>query len=68
MCSDIGVQVIAEGIETAGERDFLRDAGIRLMQGYLFARPEFQGIAKVDPGAWEPGSTEPLNSPESTSG
>ncbi len=68
MCNDLGVQVIAEGIETAGEREFLRDAGIRLMQGYLFARPVFQGVGKVDPGAWGAGSTEPVNSPESTSG
>ena len=31
--------VIAEGIETLGERDFVADCGIRLMQGYLFAKP-----------------------------
>ena len=32
-------RLIAEGIETLGERDFVADCGIRLMQGYLFARP-----------------------------
>ncbi len=31
MCHDLGVRVIAEGIETVNERDFLHDAGIRLM-------------------------------------
>ena len=52
ICRDLGVQVIAEGIETAAERDFLADAGIRLMQGYLFSRPVFQGVGVVDPAAW----------------
>lgn len=51
-CRDMGVTVIAEGIETVGERDFLYDAGIRLMQGYLFARPAFQAAGTVDEAAW----------------
>ncbi len=52
ICADLGVQVIAEGVETAAERDFLSDAGICLMQGYLFARPVFQGVARVEAAAW----------------
>lgn len=48
LCEDLGIQVVAEGIETAGERDFLHDAGIRLMQGYLFAKPAFRARADVD--------------------
>lgn len=52
ICLDMGVKVIAEGIETAAERDFLMDAGIHLMQGYLFSRPAFRGIGKIDPLAW----------------
>ena len=52
VCDDLGVQVIAEGIETSGERDFLLDAGVRLMQGYFFCRPVFQGVGKVDASAW----------------
>lgn len=52
ICRDMGVKVIAEGVETAAERDFLSDAGIRLMQGYLFSRPVFQGVGKIDPLAW----------------
>jgi EAL domain-containing protein (putative c-di-GMP-specific phosphodiesterase class I) len=50
----MGIQVVVEGIETAGERDCLADAGIRLMQGYLFARPSFQGLSAVEPAAWGP--------------
>ena len=34
ICEQLGVTVIAEGIESAGERDFLSDCGIFLMQGY----------------------------------
>jgi EAL domain-containing protein (putative c-di-GMP-specific phosphodiesterase class I) len=48
LCQDLGIQVVAEGIETVGERDFLSDAGIYLMQGYLFAKPAFRAIAAVD--------------------
>jgi EAL domain-containing protein (putative c-di-GMP-specific phosphodiesterase class I) len=39
LCSDLGIFVVAEGVETAGERDALIDLGIDLLQGYLFARP-----------------------------
>jgi EAL domain-containing protein (putative c-di-GMP-specific phosphodiesterase class I) len=52
ICADTGVQVIAEGIETAGERDFLCDAGIRLMQGYLFGKPSFKGTTAVSESSW----------------
>ena len=48
MCEEMHIQVIAEGVETTGERDALRDAGIYLMQGYLFARPAFQAAAAVE--------------------
>ncbi|WP_277372508.1 EAL domain-containing protein [Pseudomonas sp. AA-38] len=36
----LGIRIIAEGIESAGERDALLDLGIRYMQGFLFARPQ----------------------------
>lgn len=52
LCRDLGIQVVAEGIETVGERDFLHDAGIRLMQGYLFAKPAFRAMAAIDPAAY----------------
>ncbi len=39
LCGDLGMQVVAEGIETAGERDALADLGCDLMQGFLFAHP-----------------------------
>ena len=39
MASDLGVEVVAEGVETAAQRDFLHQRGCRLMQGYLFSQP-----------------------------
>lgn len=42
MAGDKGCRVIAEGIETVGQRDALRDLGVELGQGYLFARPARQ--------------------------
>lgn len=52
ICRDLDIQVIAEGIETPGERDFLADSGIALMQGYLFARPLFKGLPAIAEAAW----------------
>jgi EAL domain-containing protein (putative c-di-GMP-specific phosphodiesterase class I) len=52
LCRELGIEVIAEGIETPAERDFLADVGVRLMQGYLFARPTFQALAPVNAAAW----------------
>ncbi len=40
LCGDLGVQVVAEGVETDEERDCLTDLGGNLYQGYLFARPD----------------------------
>lgn len=40
LCDDLGIQVVAEGIETPSERDMLVGMGCDLLQGYLFARPQ----------------------------
>ena len=47
MCRTLGVEVIAEGVETTEELRVLHDLGIRYFQGYLFARPAFQALASV---------------------
>lgn len=39
LCKDLGIFVVAEGVETPAERDALVRLGIDLLQGYLFARP-----------------------------
>ena len=39
MGSLFDVPVIAEGVETAGQLDFLRERGCAEVQGYYFSRP-----------------------------
>lgn len=52
VCRELDVQVIAEGVETPAERDFFLGEGVTLMQGYLFARPEFRAITSAASMAW----------------
>lgn len=49
---ELGIRVLAEGIETRAERDFLAGCGISLMQGYWFCQPVFQGLAHIPDTAW----------------
>jgi diguanylate cyclase (GGDEF)-like protein/PAS domain S-box-containing protein len=45
--SQLGFDVLAEGVETEAQRDFLIAKGCRLIQGFLFARPmEAEDFAK----------------------
>jgi len=46
-CLDLGVDVIAEGVEKAEEYAWLRGEGISLFQGWLFGEPMFERL----PGA-----------------
>jgi EAL domain-containing protein (putative c-di-GMP-specific phosphodiesterase class I) len=39
LCKDMGITVVAEGIEVAEERDVIIDLGCDLLQGYLLAKP-----------------------------
>ncbi|MCW2778004.1 MAG: diguanylate cyclase/phosphodiesterase [Frankiales bacterium] len=39
LAAALGLQVVAEGIETAEQASVLRRLGVRAAQGYLFARP-----------------------------
>jgi diguanylate cyclase (GGDEF)-like protein len=39
MARELGLRVIAEGVETEGERDLVAELGCDAMQGYLFAPP-----------------------------
>jgi EAL domain-containing protein (putative c-di-GMP-specific phosphodiesterase class I) len=52
LCEDLGAEVVAEGIETPTEHRALREAGIQLAQGYLFARPAFP-LPEIEPAAFK---------------
>lgn len=52
LCTRLNITPLAEGVETAGERDFLASAGIDLMQGFFFARPAFMALASIDSASW----------------
>lgn len=39
LCADLGLMVVAEGIETESERDTLVALGCHLLQGFRFGRP-----------------------------
>jgi EAL domain-containing protein (putative c-di-GMP-specific phosphodiesterase class I) len=53
MCATLGTILIAEGIETKAERDYLAGLGIELMQGYLFCKPAFKALGTITPSAWD---------------
>jgi EAL domain-containing protein (putative c-di-GMP-specific phosphodiesterase class I) len=39
LCEDLSIQVVAEGIETAAERDAVASLGVHLFQGYFIGKP-----------------------------
>ena len=45
---DLHIAPLAEGIETVAEKNWLQHAGVNLMQGYLFAKPGFESLPKVE--------------------
>ena len=52
VCRDLGVQLIAEGIESYDEFHWLCGEGVELFQGFLFAHPVFEKLPLATfPGA-----------------
>lgn len=50
-CDDLGIEVIAEGIETAPEFQWFKRVGVRLFQGYYFGRPALGAL--LQPLCWD---------------
>lgn len=44
---DLGIELIAEGVETKGEADTLNKLGIYYIQGYYFAKPGFKSLPAI---------------------
>ncbi|MBV5338891.1 MAG: EAL domain-containing protein [Deltaproteobacteria bacterium] len=43
-----GIKVLAEGVETRDELDFVKQNGAQLAQGYLFAKPSAEPVRRVE--------------------
>jgi diguanylate cyclase (GGDEF)-like protein len=56
LAQTLGLEVVAEGIETAAQRDFLAAAGCHYFQGNFFSRP--RPLASFEEYAFGPNPTE----------
>ena len=48
VCKDLGIKIIAEGVETVEELEVLQSFGVELFQGFYFAKPKFQNLATIN--------------------
>jgi EAL domain-containing protein (putative c-di-GMP-specific phosphodiesterase class I) len=47
LCKELSIQLVGECVETVEEYETLVQCGITLMQGYLFAKPMFEGLPEI---------------------
>lgn len=50
--AEVGIKVVAEGVERLEEVEALRAIGVRFMQGYYFSKPVFEGVARLSDVGW----------------
>jgi diguanylate cyclase (GGDEF)-like protein len=62
----LGMQVTAEGVETADQQLFLRAAGVHSMQGFRFGRPV--SAEEITARLKSPGSFKPVEVPQALAG
>ncbi len=48
ICEQLSIKVLAEGVETEGEVNCLRELGVTIFQGYYFAKPGFKSLPQVN--------------------
>ena len=53
LCRSLHISVIAEGVETLQEAVTLRELGVRLFQGYFFAKPKVEELPPISVAAIE---------------
>ena len=46
-CGDLGIDIIAKGVESLEEFGFLRAEGITLFQGFLLGKPGFEQLPRA---------------------
>ncbi|WP_310215520.1 EAL domain-containing protein [Caulobacter sp. BE264] len=57
MLAELEILTVCEGVETIDELSALRDLGVDYVQGYVIAKPVFQGLATPDLNAIIAGDT-----------
>lgn len=46
-CGDLGIDIVAKGVESHAEYCFLRAEGVTLFQGFLLAKPAFEELPRA---------------------
>lgn len=52
-CGKLGIDLVAEGVEKIEEIRWPGKAGIRLFQGFCFARPAFRQLVAIEPAKYD---------------
>jgi EAL domain-containing protein (putative c-di-GMP-specific phosphodiesterase class I) len=47
VCGDLGIDVLAEGVESLAEYEWFAEQGVRLFQGFLFAKPGLESLPRA---------------------
>ena len=66
LAGSLGLQVVAEGVESDAERDVVRAAGCRFAQGWLFGRPVPAAVFAAALGVDEPETAPAVAPPRRT--